>query len=223
MHSVYQSGIIDLRNVVVTRNSYEDAIKNYDPMWRLLAETVEKKGSLWILGRNMFDQELLPFPLDITRRVQTLTDFKLRNVWIVYRESSNNSSKPLASAHYLIPFLVKTPNDYRFYKDSVREPHIFKDIEWGKRTVGKSGYSDEEKPRYSPKGRDPGNVFYRTLRNGDGYVIAVNEYADEEIYEKIVKISTTRNGTVASNISDESFGRLVEGLGRKLKILETAQ
>jgi len=171
----------------------------------------------------MFDQELLPFPLDITRRVQTLTDFKLRNVWIVYRESSNNSSKPLASAHYLIPFLVKTPNDYRFYKDSVREPHIFKDIEWGKRTVGKSGYSDEEKPRYSPKGRDPGNVFYRTLRNGDGYVIAVNEYADEEIYEKIVKISTTRNGTVASNISDESFGRLVEGLGRKLKILETAQ
>jgi len=222
LHPVCQSGIIDLRNALFTRHNYEDAIKNYDSLWQLLAETVERTGSLWILGSNLYDQELLPFPLDLAHRVESLTDFKMKNVLAVFRESID-SSKLLASAYYLIPFLVKAEEGYYFDKDSVREPHVFKDIEWGKRIVGKSGYSDEEKPRYSPKGRDPGNVFYRTLRNGEGYVIAVNAYADEEIYDKLVKSSTRKNGLVATNIADRSFRRLVEGLGRKLTILETSQ
>src|SRR5437867_7714671 len=164
---LYNTAIMDLRSVSLNRGNYEASVGDFDPLWRLLAEKSDRRGSIWILGRNFFDQELLPFPLDITHRIESITDFKLRNVLVVYREEPYPSSKFLAGTHFLIPFLVKAPTDYYFDKDSIREPHIFKDIEWGKRTVGKSGYSDEEKPRYSAKGRDPGNVFYRTLRNGE--------------------------------------------------------
>ncbi len=217
----YQSVILDLRQVQLVREDYETGLATYDSLWTLLEKRVHRKGSLWILGRNLFDQELLPLPLDLVHRIELRTDFKLRNVLVVYQEQSAFSSKHSAAAHYLIPFLVKTADDYYFDKDSIREPHVFKDIEWGKRIVGKSGYSEEEKPRYSPKGRDPGNVFYRTLRNGEGHVMAINGYADEEIYEKLVKTSTKKDWLVASNITSLGFKRVVEGLGRRLAVLET--
>lgn len=45
--------------------------------------------------------------------------------------------------------------DHFFNKDAIRESHIWKDVEWGKRAKN-----------YNPKGKDPGNVWIPTKDDG---------------------------------------------------------
>ena len=216
----YNSAIINLVDAQFRALDYEDSLANLDLLWKQLDQKIDEKGSLWILARNLYDQELLAVPFDLAHRIRSLTRFRLRDIWTVYRELPSPDSKFLAPAHFLVLFMVKRTNTYYFDKDSIREPHVFKDLEWGKRKVGKSGYSNKMKKRYSSKGRDPGNVFYKTSRNSEGYVIAVNGYTDNEVYEKLLRVSTRKGWVVASNVSDPSFKNLVERLGRRLVHLE---
>jgi hypothetical protein len=116
---------------------------------------------------------------------------------------------------------VKSLTKYYFNKDAVREPHIFKDIEWGKRKVGSSGYSDRISIRYSEKGRDPGNVWYKADRTSEGNIVKIYGYHDAELYPKIIELSTGKNWTLTTNISDNSFLRMVNRLGRKVKTVNT--
>ena len=45
--------------------------------------------------------------------------------------------------------------EHFFCKDAIREPHIWKNIEWGRRTKN-----------YHPRGKDPGNVWIPTIDDG---------------------------------------------------------
>lgn len=49
--------------------------------------------------------------------------------------------------------------DHFFNKDAIRESHIWKNVEWGKRTKN-----------YNPKGKDPGNVWIPTKDDGKGNI-----------------------------------------------------
>lgn len=49
--------------------------------------------------------------------------------------------------------------DHYFNKNAIREKHIWKDVEWGKRLKN-----------YNPKGKDPGNVWIPTLDDGKGNI-----------------------------------------------------
>lgn len=227
--SPLNASIIDMRDICPDGASYLPLLAKLDSLWTRLSNETFATGALWVMARNRYDAkhaELLSFPHDLISRIRTVSSFKLRNVLVVYSEAGVGSDqKPLACAHFMIPFFVKSLNDYFFDKDAIREPHIFKDIEWGRRKVGKSGYSSKNgeirtKTRYSPKGRDPGNVFYKTTRNADGYVLAVTETSDEEILEKLVKVSVPPKGMIGSNIHTGNFHSIVEGLGRTLVKLE---
>lgn len=227
----YDTTIIDTRSVVDNKD-YAAALASYDSTWMWVDSNTSPTGSLWVPARNWYDRgrgELLPMAHDLISRIRTLSTFKLKNILVVYREMApQNDGKPLAYGHFLIPFFVKSTRNYYFDKDSIREPHIFKNIEWGRRKRGKSGYNSNEKGeerlkwRYSRKGKDPGNVFYKTLRNSEGYILAVNETTDDEIFEKLVKVSSEKGGVIGSNISSRSFQSIVEGLGRKLVGVEAS-
>jgi hypothetical protein len=225
--------IIDTRTLVVTSDSYEQVAGSLDSTWMRIDRDTIPTGSLWVIARNWYDPkytQLVPFAHDIIGRIRALSSFKFKNMLVVYREMTPlDDGKPFAYGHFLIPFFVKSLRGYYFDKDSIREPHIFKGIEWGKRKRGKSGYTNEkngeerEKLRYSPKGRDPGNVFYKTQRNAEGYILAVNETSDTEILEKLIKVSSRKGEMIGSNVTDTSFQNIVEGLGRKLTRVELSQ
>ena len=213
------SAIIDIRDIELTAKSYEEMLTRLDTTWIALYAKTTSGGSLWVLAKNYYDgvtHELLPFAHDVTQRIRA-SGFRLKNVLAVYRElPMTGNEKPLACGHFLIPFFVKSIHDYYFDKDSVREPHVFKGIEWGKRKTGKSGYGKNEKRRYSRKGRDPGNVIYEATRDKDGSILMIDTVTDEEILRKLVKVSTAKGGTIVSNISNLAFNSLVGGLERRL-------
>lgn len=58
-----------------------------------------------------------------------------------------------------IVWLALNKNHY-FNKDAIRESHIWKDVEWGKRAKN-----------YNPKGKDPGNVWIPTKDDGKAHII----------------------------------------------------
>jgi len=58
-----------------------------------------------------------------------------------------------------IVWFAKDKQKQFFNKDSMRESHIWKDVEWGKR-----------EKNYNPKGKDPGNVWIPTKDDGKGKI-----------------------------------------------------
>ena len=72
-------------------------------------------------------------------------------------------------------------NNYHFNKDKIREKHIWKDVEWGKR-----------KKNYNPKGKDPGNVWIKTIDNGKGKIIEYVPLSFKEIVERVILVSNSK-------------------------------
>lgn len=212
--SSYHAAIIDLRKA-------KSSVMKFDYLWSQVYDSLHITGSLWILASNTyFDSSLHPIPLEIANRISSVTRFKLKNIFIIYRQEEGGKKKIFVPAYFNLLFFVKSLSNYYFDKDSVRERHIFKDIEWGRRQLGYSGYNKRISVRYSDKGRDPGNVFYKTERNPQGQILNIYGYADKEIYEKILLMSTKEDNKIMSNINDSIFSDIVENTGRKLIMVE---
>lgn len=217
MHDV---AIIRIPEFETARCSHEVFVKSFDLFWQRIFNSLNPQGSLWVFSSNKFlNGELVPLTWELTDRVRAVTKFKLRNIFVVYHEG-RDVHQLFVDNYYHISFLVKSLNDYYFDKDAIREPHIFENIEWGRRKVGTSGYNKREGIRYSPKGRDSGNVFYKTERNPEGKILRIFECSIDEIYEKLVKVSTKKDSVVVSNVSDQELPIVVERLGRKLVRIE---
>ena len=210
-----QAAILDLRT------SRKSSVIDFDHIWPQIYDSLQLHGSLWILASNTYcNGEVSPIPLELSNRITTTTSFKLKNILVIYRQEKNTEKKIFASAYFNILFLVKSLRGYYFNKDSIRELHIFKDIEWGRRRFGSSGYSKRLNLRYSNKGRDPGNVLYRTERNSKGQILNTYGYTDKEIYEKIILLSTKEGSIIMSNIHNSIFASLVGNIGRRLIKIE---
>lgn len=66
-----------------------------------------------------------------------------------------------------------------FNKDSIREKHIWKDVEWGKRAKN-----------YNPKGKDPGNVWIPTIDDGKAHITKHILLDLSDIVNRIYKCSS---------------------------------
>ena len=66
---------------------------------------------------------------------------------IVYPTAQAQQTAFRDNARYVV-WLCKDTEHMEFHKDAIREKHIWKDVEWGKR-----------EKNYNPKGKDPGNVW----------------------------------------------------------------
>ena len=120
---------------------------------------LKENGSIWIISADLRNgQKFVPISLLATECAQK---FDLRNynsiVWINEKTIGNG----LFSNIYSNVQMFSKTSDYFFDKDPVREKHIWKDIEWGKR-----------KYRYNKKGKDPGNVWINNVDDGKGKIIS---------------------------------------------------
>lgn len=189
-------------------------IQESNELLRRAAGQVSHDGTLWVITRNGSGVKAAYWPWYLAEHIQKSYRFYLKNIMIHYDLSPTAGLSPLVHAYNTVLFLVKS-KDYFFDKGPIREPHIFKGIEWGGRQKGSSGYhKTRESVRYPPGGRDPGNVFYQTKRDTGGQILSVFEYSKAELLKKLMLVSTKKGWTVATNIGDREFGDSITNEGR---------
>jgi len=81
-----------------------------------------------------------------------------------------------------VVWLAKNHLKMKFDKDAIREKHIWKDVEWGKRAKN-----------YNPKGKDPGNVWIPTEDDGKANITAHILLSDSDVIEKLIKMTDSIN------------------------------
>lgn len=183
-----------------------------------LATRLGASGSLLLVARNGYeDGTLVPWPYQLADEVRPR--LSLKNVYARLAEPLTDDDRPLADAHELCFFFVGSQKEYVFDKAPLRQPHVFKDLEWGKRTVGPTGYHDKSRTsqRYPEGGRDPGNVFYTEERAPDGSVMAIRPTPRAEVYLKLVLACSKPGWTIVTNLAEEGFDKRVEAEGRRVE------
>lgn len=95
-----------------------------------------------------------------------------------------------------VVWLCKDLQKMRFNKDAIREKHIWKDIEWGKRSKN-----------YNPKGKDPGNVWIPTCDDGQAHITSHLLLSDDEVIARIKSASGCKDNceVYLSNIPTVNF------------------
>lgn len=96
---------------------------------------------------------------------------------IVYPTSSGQDGIFYDNARYVV-WLCKNIASMKICKDAIREKHIWKDVEWGKRTKN-----------YNPKGKDPGNVWIPTLDDGKANITDHILLDDDGVIQRILSLS----------------------------------
>ena len=81
------------------------------------------------------------------------------------------------NAKYVV-WLCKKHSAMKFDKDAIREKHIWKDVEWGKRTKN-----------YNPKGKDPGNVWIPTEDDGNANITEHIMLDDKGVISRLLAMS----------------------------------
>lgn len=75
-------------------------------------------------------------------------------------------------------WLCKDSKKMKFNKDHIREKHIWKDVEWGKR-----------EKNYNIKGKDPGNVWIPTEDDGHANITKHILLSDEDVINRIIAMT----------------------------------
>ena len=88
------------------------------------------------------------------------------------------------NVRYLLWF-IKDRNENYFNKDKIREKHIWKDVEWGKRDRN-----------YNPLGKDPGNVWLPTEDDGKGKIINHIALDFEDIISRCIDSTSRKNKAI---------------------------
>lgn len=96
---------------------------------------------------------------------------------IVYPSSSAQKVAFTDNAKYIV-WLCKKHSVMKFNKDAIREKHIWKDVEWGKRAKN-----------YNPKGKDPGNVWIPTKDDGNANITDHIMLDDEGVIARLLDMS----------------------------------
>lgn len=100
---------------------------------------------------------------------------------IVYPTANGQNCIFYDNARYVV-WLCKNIASMRVCKDAIREKHIWKDVEWGKRTKN-----------YNPKGKDPGNVWIPTLDDGRANITDHILLDDDGVIQRIISFANCGN------------------------------
>lgn len=147
-----------------------------------LYNRLHKEGVVFFL---MDDENKSNKSIEVFENINKFSNAKFifRNL-ILWVNSFDKINKFIRRSYRPVLFFSKSEN-YFFNKDNIREKHIWKDIEWGKR-----------KKNYNPKGKDPGNVWIRTLDDGKGHIIKYIPLCLEEVLERLILMSTNPGDNV---------------------------
>lgn len=162
---------------IISEQPYEETIRTMKKAYH----TLDVSGNIFIIFRTEYDHNgcVLHDFLDIIHYGLQL-GFQYINT-IVYPSDLKTISSFIDNIKYIVWF-VKDRNLMLFNKDLIREKHIWKDIEWGKR-----------EKNYNPKGKDPGNVWIPTNDNGRGKIVEHIQLSDTDVINKLISMSLCGN------------------------------
>tara|TARA_B100000900_G_scaffold285652_1_gene244802 strand:+ start:1830 stop:2414 length:585 start_codon:yes stop_codon:yes gene_type:complete len=155
-------------------------------------ENLDDSSTIWIISSKYTDggEIILPY-FEIAEKLNNL---KLKNIILVPDFSRRTKNRVFTDNTYEILFLSKT-DSYFFDKDPIREEHIWKNVEWGKR-----------KKNYHELGKDPGNVWLKTKDDGKANITDHVELSFKEVIERIILCSTKKDSKcLLVNIKKNSF------------------
>ena len=178
-------------------------------------DQMEEDETLWIICSNQYEEQgCQPVGLEIADRVREEIPFTLKNTVTVHTERERGGN--LDSIYKEILFLVKDKRAYKFNKDAIRVPHVYKGNEWGgNRKKGSSAYHDTEVRRYNPDGKDPSNVwtFEDRTETAEENVDRTEPIGMEEAIQRCVRVGSDEDEIVYTlwmNVSDDIEGREVQ-------------
>lgn len=143
-----------------------------------LYDNLEDNGNLFLIVQNNIENENI---FSIIQKTLKIGYFFINNIICINNHMLENENH-LKNSYYNLLWFSKKQDKNKFYKDNIREKHIWKDVEWGKR-----------EKNYNPKGKDPGNVWIPTEDNGKAVITNHIILEQEEVINRIL-LSTTDEG-----------------------------
>lgn len=164
-------------STIISDQLYIDTIKTMKYAYDIL----DNNGNIFIIFRTEYndDGSVIHDFFDIINYGLYL-GFEYVNT-IIYPSDIKEIHSIIDNVKYIV-WMTKNKNIMLFNKDLIREKHIWKDVEWGKR-----------EKNYNPKGKDPGNVWIPTNDNGKGKIIEHILLTDTEIKNKLILMSLCEN------------------------------
>jgi site-specific DNA-methyltransferase (adenine-specific) len=173
-------------NQIGLNDSYNSYLDKLVAVFKECNRVLKSDGSMWINidTINTGHDELVTIPFDLIPRLRAL-GLLLRDIMIWHNPIAfpENVSYKLANKFEYVLFLTKNPRSFKFYKDTIREPHVTT--------------NDKRRWRYNPKGRDPGNVW--TINR---IVYGEKEFCDHpapfpsELPRRIIKLTSDPGDTI---------------------------
>jgi len=159
-----------MTDLIISKQSYKKTIET------LKNGNLDDKGSFFAIFSTEYDNfgnvkhdffDIISFAINNGYEYVNTIVYPTKNIQMV---SFNDNVR------YVI-WLCKNHKTMKFNKDAIREKHIWKDVEWGKRTKN-----------YNPKGKDPGNVWIPTEDDGNAHITKHKLLSDNDVIEKIIKM-----------------------------------
>ncbi|MFY4857132.1 DNA methyltransferase [Aliarcobacter butzleri] len=147
-----------------------------------LKEQISESGNLFIITNNTFENNVIINSFFDYIEEVLKAGFNYVNTIIFPIKTNSDGLKQ--NIKYLLWF-VNNLNSMYFDKDTIREKHIWKDVEWGKR-----------KKNYNEKGKDPSNIWIPTIDNGKGKITEHIILSREEILNRCIVSTTQKNENV---------------------------
>ena len=172
---MFQSIICDFRKVEVSK-------KRLKKLAVLVDEKLDASGTVWIFSEvQKKTNSISPVFFEICNFFSYLY---LKNIILKYCPEKNKTSFFFNDHVEHILFFSKSKKFF-LNKDPIREKHIWKDVEWGKR-----------KKNYNPKGKDPGNVWIRTEDDGKANITKHIPLGDSEALERVILCSSNKKDKI---------------------------
>ena len=158
---------------VITNTSYAKTVQLLKDEY----ENISSEGSFFAIVRTEYDDKgnVVHDFLDVINAAVEL-GYEYVNT-IVYPSPVVQKVSFLDNVKYVVWFCKKRSN-VKFIKDNIREKHIWKDVEWGKR-----------EKNYNPKGKDPGNVWIPTKDDGKANITEHIMLGDEGVINRLLAMS----------------------------------
>lgn len=171
---------------ILLKNSIINVIEELNKVKNCLSQN----GNLFCYVKNSYNDNEIKDDIFDLMQYCTNIGFTYINTIIVPENTEANYD----NIQYIIWF-AKDKDKMYFNKDSIREKHIWKDVEWGKR-----------EKNYNPKGKDPGNVWIPTLDDGKGKITEHILLERNKVYNRIFD-ATIEKGDKIFILSDEESDR----------------
>jgi len=169
----------------MNKNSYQTIIYECSKYSDLSLEissfysSLNNSGNFFLIADNEVNESHITNSIFDYIELATSNNFFCKNIIIFPQILEPVKFKK--NIRYIVWFVKDLSNSF-FDKDKIREKHIWKDVEWGKRAKN-----------YNPLGKDPGNVWIPTEDDGKGNITKHILLSLEAVINRCIDSTTTNS------------------------------